>query len=58
MSKLNFQIKDVDDDGVLIVNFYSQTGDGWHAMSTLHTILESDISKRIPNPESVMRSHT
>ena len=45
MSKLNFQIKDVDDDGVLILNFYLPTGDGWHAMSTSHTILESDVSK-------------
>ena len=58
ISKLTFQIKDVDDDGVLIINFYSQTGDGWHAMSTSHTILESDVSKRIPNPESMMKSHT
>ena len=56
MSKLNFQIEDVD-DGVLIINFYSRTGDGWHAMSTSHTILESDVSKRIPNPELVMKSH-
>ena len=44
--KLTFQIKDVNDDGVLIINFYSQTGDGWHATSTSHTILESDVLKK------------
>ena len=35
------------------VNFYTRNGDGYVKYETKHTLLETDIVKKIPAPEHV-----
>ena len=37
------------------VYFYSECQDGFHLSDTFHTVLDTDISKKIPVPEFVKK---
>ena len=53
---MHFQIKAVEHDGYLEVNFFLKTTDSWNVLNTSHTILESDITKVIDKPDLVKKS--